>query len=132
MTIKFARKLRKDQTEAERKIWYFLRDRRFEGLKFRRQHLMGPYIADFCCTEKKLIIELDGSQHFIQSTKDQERTAYLNSCGYQVLRFWDNEALTKPESVLESVRIAISENPHPNPLPERERESCRLDKNENQ
>jgi len=85
---------------VERKLWSRLRDRRLCGARFRRQHPIGPFIADFCCTETKLVVELDGGQHGLQKRSDAERTAFLAGQGYRVIRFWDNEALTNTESVL--------------------------------
>jgi len=70
------------------------------GVNFRRQHAIGPYITDFCCIEKKLIIELDGSHHLEQEAYDAERTVYLESQGYQVLRFWNNEVLNDLDGVV--------------------------------
>jgi very-short-patch-repair endonuclease len=121
----FVRKLRNDQTDAEGKLWYFLRNRQCLGFKFRRQHPIGSYIVDFCCVEKRLVIELDGSQHISERSKDELRTKELNKQGYQVLRFWDNEALKDTERVLERIQLILNA-PHPNPLPRRERESFKL------
>ena len=91
--INFSRKLRKNQTPWEAKLWELLRDRRFQHLKFRRQHKLGRYIVDFYCPEKRLVIELDGGQHNEQrvSVADQKRQAHLESMGCKVLRFWNNE-----------------------------------------
>ncbi|GEM_PF-798265 len=116
----YARRLRHCQTDAERKLWKYLRDRQLTNVKFRRQHPIGLYIVDFCCLERKIIIELDGGQHAVQRNKDQQRTSYLNQLGYQILRFWDHEILRNTTEVLEKV-IYILNNPHPDPLPERER-----------
>ncbi len=118
--INFARQLRHQQTEVEQKLWFRLRNREFLNHKFRRQHPIGSYIVDFCCIEKQLVVELDGSQHLTQKAKDAQRTNYLQSQGYRVLRFWDNEILNQINDVLEAIRLAL--DPHPNPLPERERE----------
>jgi very-short-patch-repair endonuclease len=118
-----ARHLRKSSTEAERHLWRLLRARQIHGLKFRRQHPIGPYIADFYCATYRLIIEVDGGQH-AYSRPDDVRTRRLNLAGYRVLRFWNHDVLTKSEAVLESILLAIS-HPHPTPLPERERESGR-------
>ena len=84
-----ARTLRRHATEAENKIWYFLRNRRLKGYKFTRQHIIEPYIVDFICRDKKIIIELDGGQHADENAVlyDQERTQYLEGQGYKVLRF---------------------------------------------
>ena len=121
----YARRLRRDQTDAERKLWSRLRDRRLGGARFRRQHPIGSYVADFCCTEANLVIELDGGQHALRTWEDQERTAYIESHGYRVLRFWDNEALTNTEGVLIRIVEALSvkgPSPSPCPLPGGERE----------
>ena len=110
------RKLRKEQTDTEMKLWNVLRNRELSGFKFRRQHEIGPYVVDFCCSEKKFIIEVDGGHHMEQISKDQQRTDYLNQLGYQVLRFWDHEVLEELDSVLESIRIHLMNDPHPNPV----------------
>jgi very-short-patch-repair endonuclease len=116
-----ARRLRRDQTEAERRLWTHLRDRRLNGTKFRRQHSIGPFIADFCCTERGLVVELDGGQHASREEADRRRTAFLMQRGYRVLRFRDNEVMENIEAVLQRIAEAVSD-PHPNPLPGRERE----------
>jgi very-short-patch-repair endonuclease len=116
-----ARALRKNQTDAEKLLWSRLRNRRFLGCKFRRQQIVGPYIADFLCMEPKLVIELDGGQHAEQQQRDEQRAQYLQNLGYQVLRFWNHEVLGDLDAVLESIRIAIAVlSPHPGPLPEGE------------
>jgi len=109
-------------------LWARLRDRRFVGARFRRQHPIGPFIADFCCTEAKLVIELDGGQHALRLAEDQVRTKYLESEGYVVLRFWDSEALTNTEGVLQRIAEALGfkgTSPSPCPLPRGERGSGR-------
>ncbi len=116
---KNSRRLRKNQTDAEKKIWYFLRNRRFSGLKFRRQYPIGSFIVDFCCLEKKIIIEVDGSQHFEQVSSDAQRTFFLHQQGFKVLRFWNNEVLNKSEAVLEAILLTLLP-PHPDPLPKGE------------
>ena len=98
-TMKRAGELRKKSTPAERKLWSRIRDDRL-GVNFRRQHAIGNYIPDFVCIEKKLIIELDGSQHLEQQEYDQERTKYLNSLGYKVIRFWNNEVTNNIDGVI--------------------------------
>jgi very-short-patch-repair endonuclease len=120
----YARRLRRSQTDAERKLWSRLRDRRLAGTRFRRQHPIGPYIADFCCTEAKLIVEFDGGQHALKTGSDAERTAFLAGQGYSVIRFWDNEALTNTEGVLIRIIEALGvkgPSPSPCPLPKGER-----------
>ncbi|MBI4668949.1 MAG: endonuclease domain-containing protein [Elusimicrobia bacterium] len=114
--LPLARALRRNPPDAELKIWYLLRDRQLGGYKFRRQFPIGPYIADFCCWKKRLIVELDGGQHAEQADKDAQRTCYLNSQGFRVLRFWDNETLTQTHAVLEKILEALEE-PSPCPLP---------------
>ena len=97
-----ARKLRRKLTDAEFRLWYHLRDRRLMGFKFRRQEPTGRNVADFLCEETKLVVEVDGGQHADSST-DAERTAFLNSAGYLVLRFWNNDVLANTDGVLEEI-----------------------------
>jgi len=101
-----ARKLRRDATAVESKLWQRLRSRQIEGAKFRRQFPIGPYIADFACIELKLIIELDGGQH-VESATDAGRTARLETNGYTVIRFWNSEVIENLEGVLEAIRRDI-------------------------
>jgi very-short-patch-repair endonuclease len=100
-----ARVLRAAQTEVERRLWQRLRNRQLKGAKFRRQHPIGPYIADFFCLEARLVIELDGSQHGedAEHRADQRRTELLTRDGYTVLRFWNEEVLDNIDGVLESI-----------------------------
>lgn len=112
----FARKLRKSETDAERKIWQQLRSRSLNGAKFRRQHPIGPYVVDFICINEKLIIELDGSQHQQQQDYDAQRTAFLEQAGYRVLRFWDDDALSRTEDVMQAIFDALG-SPSPEPSP---------------
>ena len=99
------RKLRHNQTDAEKALWAQVRNKQFFGLKFFRQYSMGAYILDFYCPEKKLAVELDGGQHNLPEGReyDAERTAYLNSHGIEVVRFWNSEVLCEMEGVLESL-----------------------------
>ena len=90
-------------TDVETKLWYCLRDRRLQGFKFRRQHAIGPYIVDFYCVTKKMIVEIDGGQHTEQKEYDQERTRYLKKQGCRVIRFWNTDVLKNIEGVLESI-----------------------------
>jgi very-short-patch-repair endonuclease len=109
-------------TDAEHALWYCLRNRALHGHRFRRQHEIGPYIADFVCKEAMLVLEIDGGQHGDQADYDARRTAFLQSQRYRVLRFWNNDVLTNIESVLEVVwELLASAAPHPNPLPGGER-----------
>ena len=96
----FIKNLRKNATDVEMLLWAHLRNRRLGGYKFRRQAPVGSYIVDFICIEKKLVVELDGGQHQDQSDYDTKRTQYLNSCGLQVIRFWNNEVLENLDGVL--------------------------------
>jgi very-short-patch-repair endonuclease len=96
-----SRSLRRGQTDAERKLWRHLRNRQVGGVKFRRQHFIAPFITDFCCPERWLIIELDGDQHGERIEADQRRTAFLENQGYRVLRFWNHDVLENIEGVLE-------------------------------
>ncbi|MFO7995746.1 MAG: endonuclease domain-containing protein [Dehalococcoidia bacterium] len=118
---KLSRELRRQQTDAEKALWARLRNRQLGGVKFRRQQPLGPYIVDFVALEKRIIVEVDGSQHGEErrGKRDKERTAWLQRKGYQVLRFWNNEVLLNREAVLERIMEAM--HPHPNPLPSRER-----------
>lgn len=118
-TVKLARvkSLRKGQTDAEQRLWYFLRAHRFMALKFKRQKPIGPFIADFVCLELKLIIEVDGGQH--GSPADAGRDRWFADRGYTVLRFWNNEVLGQTEAVLERIRqvaLTLSPNPRPGPI----------------
>jgi adenine-specific DNA-methyltransferase len=101
--LEFARNLRRGQSEAEGILWAFLRDRRLLGLKFRRQHPIGPYIADFFCSELNWVIELDGGQHNTDEARsyDTRRTEFLQSRGVEVTRFWNNQVACEAEAVVE-------------------------------
>ena len=104
-----AKELRRDMTPAEIKLYAHLRAHRMGGVHFRKQHAIGNYIVDFCAPRKKLIVELDGSQHIEQEEYDEERTAYLKSKGYQVLRFWNNDITKNIDSVLTVIWDTLSE-----------------------
>ena len=95
--------MRKRQTEAEAKLWSRIRDHRFNNIHFRRQHAIGHYVVDFCAPRQKLIIEVDGSQHLGQVEYDNQSTAYLQSLGYQVLRFWNHDVMNRIDAVLEEI-----------------------------
>ena len=102
--------LRQKMTEAEIKLWAELRSHRFEGIHFRRQHPVGKYIVDFCSPEHKLIIELDGGQHLKQAGHDAVRTAYLESLGFRVLRFWNDAVLQDMQAVLSVIYEEVKES----------------------
>ena len=106
-----AKRLRRDQTDAEHKLWMQLRTRELHGFKFRRQHPIDRYIVDFCCIERRLIVELDGGQHLEQAEADRRRTDALVRLGYRVIRFWDHEVLTSMETVLEQIAQALKHPP---------------------
>jgi very-short-patch-repair endonuclease len=110
-----ARALRARQTEAERVLWFKLRDNQFYGIKFRRQEPIGNYIVDFVCFEKKLILEIDGNPHKETSTKrnDNQRTLWLQEEGFKVLRFWNSEVLDDVEGVLEKIKNLLRQESHP-------------------
>jgi very-short-patch-repair endonuclease len=105
--IQFARHLRRTMTQAEASLWHHLRNRVLMGYKFRRQHPMGPYIVDFACLEKKLVVELDGSQH--SEAEDASRTKNIEAMGYRVLRFWNNDALIQQQVVLAVILEALND-----------------------
>jgi very-short-patch-repair endonuclease len=101
--VSLARKLRRNQTGAEAKLWSRLRNKRLGGHHFYRQQPIGPYIVDFCSRSRKLIIEVDGSQHLDQKVQDDIRTAYLESLGFRVLRFWNDDVLKDIDTVLQVI-----------------------------
>jgi len=118
MTSKRARVLRQHLTDAERRLWYHLQNRQLGGWKFRRQHPVGPFIVDFICLEKKVVIEVDGGQHAENEELDTQRSAYLKEMGYHILRFWNNEVLQETEAVLTTIFASLEDAPpHPSPLP---------------
>ena len=100
-------KLRKDLTPAEGKLWSRIHHDDQLGVNFRRQHAIGNYIPDFCSPKAKLIIELDGSQHLEQEEYDMERTEYLESQGYKVIRFWNNDVMNNTEGVILAIMYAL-------------------------
>jgi len=117
----FAKSLRRQMTDAERRLWRHLRAGRFQERKFRRQQPVGPYIADFVNFQARIIVEADGGQH-LESASDAQRDAWFRSQGFVVLRFWNNEILTKIDAVLESIWAAVETSPSPPaPLPRGER-----------
>ena len=106
----FARKLRTQQTDAEKLLWFKLRNKQLNGNKFRRQQQIGKYIIDFVSFEKMLVVELDGSQHLEIKNKlhDQKRSKYLENLGYNVLRFLDNEVFSNVEGVLQTIHLTLT------------------------
>jgi len=106
-TMRRAGELRREPTPAERKLWSVLRGNKLNGVSFRRQHAIGNYIVDFVSIKKKLIIELDGSQHLEQTEYDEERTAYLESQGYKVIRFWNNQVEKEINGVVQAIQSLL-------------------------
>jgi very-short-patch-repair endonuclease len=102
-----ARALRHNMTDAEQALWRILRNRQFARTKFRRQVLIGPYIADFVCYEARLVIEADGGQH-ADCTDDAIRDAWFDAQGFRVLRFWNNDVLKNPEGVAAAISVALA------------------------
>lgn len=100
-----AARLRRDATDAEQRLWQELRGRRLGGHKFRRQWTLQPYVADFCCLEAMLIVEVDGGQHTV--AHDAARTAALKSRGFRILRFWNNDVLQNLDGVLDVILGAL-------------------------
>jgi very-short-patch-repair endonuclease len=111
--VSLSRNLRKRQTDAENLLWHHLRGKQLEGFRFRRQHPIGRYIVDFVCLEKRLILEIDGGQHADENEndKDKQRDAWLNSQGFRVMRFWNNEVLQNLEGVLKTIRVNCLRHP---------------------
>lgn len=117
--LSLSRKLRRDQTEAEKIFWSKVRAKRFYNLKFRRQESVAGYIVDFVCIERRLIVEIDGGQHNKQVDDDKESA--LKNAGFVVKRYWNNEVLRNMEGILEDLKIYLDHyNPSPNPLPKGE------------
>ena len=104
-----ARHLRKNLTDAEQQLWCHLRLRQLGGLKFRRQHPIGPYVADFACLSAKLVIEIDGEHHAFQQDRDAIRTASMEREGWRVLRFWAIEVFESPEGIWMAIEAALRE-----------------------
>jgi len=108
--------MRLQPTDAEARLWYFLRCRQLAGAKFRRQHPVGPFVADFVCISHALIVEVDGGQHDREREKRDTRTKCLKACGYHVLRFWNHEVLESPELVVDIILVHLQCTP-PQPSP---------------
>jgi very-short-patch-repair endonuclease len=114
-----ARNLRRNQTDAERKLWTYLRLMKRDGFHFRRQVPIDRVIVDFACYSARLVIEVDGGQHEMDSGRnvDAKRDSSLRKQGFQVLRLWNNDVLGNPEGVLDRIQSALRD-PHPNPSPQ--------------
>ncbi|WP_454184818.1 endonuclease domain-containing protein [Porphyrobacter sp. MBR-49] len=114
--LPLAKRMRREPTEAEAKLWSMLRGQRLGGLKFKRQEQLGDYIVDFVCFSARLIVEADGGQH-AENKDDAVRDAWLTEQGFRVLRFWNNDILGNPESVARLI-LDAAQGPLPNPSPE--------------
>ncbi len=110
-----ARDLRRNMTDAENRMWYYLRNRRLGGYKFVREHVIGQYIADFVCREKKLVIEIDGGQHMDAVEYDTMRTKDLEGRGYRVLRIWNHEVFKNIQGVMDGILHLLETVPHQAP-----------------
>jgi very-short-patch-repair endonuclease len=118
VTLARARALRRDQTNAERKLWRLLHNRRLSDAKFHRNHPIDTFFADFCCVKARLIIEVDGAQHAdeVQAEYDRRRTEHLRSRDFRVMRFWNEEILKESGRVLQQIYEALmNEAPEPSP-----------------
>jgi very-short-patch-repair endonuclease len=113
----FAREFRSELTEPERRLWTRLRRRQIEGLPFRRQMPIGPYIVDFACGDRRLVVEVDGETHAHTQAYDDARSAYLEQRGWRVLRFWNNDVTGNLDGVIERIFDAL-QCPLPNPPPQ--------------
>src|SRR6266849_4277133 len=102
-----ARRLRREQTDAEKKLWSRLRGKGLDQFRFRRQFAIGNFIADFACPEAGLVVELDGGHHLDQSAKDDWRSKLIEQRGFRVIRFWDSEVLTGIDEVIERIAAAL-------------------------
>jgi very-short-patch-repair endonuclease len=111
-----SRRLRRESTDAERQLWATLRSRQLERCKFRRQVVLGSFIVDFCCFDRRLIVELDGGQHAARTEQDNRRTAELQRRGFRVLRVWDTDVFKNREGILRKIQEALNEEP-PSPAP---------------
>jgi very-short-patch-repair endonuclease len=110
-----ARRMRREMTQPELKLWSILRNRALVGVKFRRQMPIGNYIADFCCLDRRLIVELDGGQHAEQEAADVLRSRFLATEGFRVLRFWNDQVLSGSEFVVAEILAAIGEKERVSP-----------------
>ena len=106
--ITYAKQMRKEATPAEQRLWKHLRTKQFGGFKFRRQHLIPPYIVDFFCAAHRLVIELDGESHIGKEVYDAEREQFLTQQGLTVLRFWDTEIYENLQDVLAAIEYSLA------------------------
>ena len=106
--VEFAKSIRREMTEPEKHLWHQLRAKQFEGTKFRRQNVVGKYIADFYSRSAMLIIEVDGDTHAFQHDYDRERENYLKTLGFNVIRFTNSEVMANMEGVLTMVALQLT------------------------
>jgi very-short-patch-repair endonuclease len=114
MSLKQAKKLRSDMTDAERRLWFRLRAHRFAGIKFKRQVPIGRYVVDFACMSRKVVLEIDGGQH-ADGEADRVRDRQLMEQGFKVLRFWNNDVLKQTDIVLETIMETLKNESAPSP-----------------
>lgn len=124
--LSFQRQARRNRTEPENRLWQAIRNRQLSGAKFRHQVWLGPYLADFYCSEAKLVVEIDGDTHAFQQSYDAQRTAQLEQEGFRLIRFSNDEVMRNLDGVAETIREALMPSPShashgPLPLPFRER-----------
>ncbi|WP_375426976.1 endonuclease domain-containing protein [uncultured Sphingomonas sp.] len=117
--LRNAKAMRSNPTPAEARLWYKLRAKRLNGVKFTRQDVIGNYIVDFVARERRLIIEVDGDTHAASAEYDAKRTAWLKGEGYQVIRFANADVIGNEEGVLTLITVALSNSPSPRPSPQR-------------
>lgn len=115
--LPLAKRMRREPTEAEAKLWSMLRGQRLGGLKFKRQEQLGDYIVDFVCFGARMIVEADGGQH-AENERDAVRDDWLREQGFRVMRFWNNEVLSNPDGVARVI-LDAAQPPLPNPSPTR-------------
>ena len=124
MTDEFVKAMRAQPTDAEHRLWQRLRRKQVGGLRFRRQYRLGLYIVDFVCLPARLVVEVDGGQHAVETQKDGRRTRWLETQGFTVVRFWNNDVLENTEGVVEAIHGYLAEiqryPPSPRPLPQGE------------
>lgn len=116
-SVELARKFRKQPTRAEQILWRVLRNRQLDGYKFYRQKPIGPYVVDFCCWSRRLVIEVDGGVHVGREDQDREREQALEKLGYRVIRFTNDQIEKEMNLVVEAIRAALDINPHSRPSP---------------
>lgn len=113
VTVARSRTLRTHMTDAERKLWKHLRNKQLNGWRFRRQHPIGNYIADFACIECKLVIELDGGQHATQQSYDAIRDQHIKEQGFTILRFWNHDVMKNIDGVIQTILESLEQTSPP-------------------